>query len=81
MWWHPADQQWRGRGPGGQNFRIQQRTGIAGPETARTEGWVAGLQLARSARSKKQVSHLLGKLCATNRTEAVTRARHLGLIP
>ena len=29
---------------------------------------------------KKHVSHLLGKLGATNRTEAVARARHLGLI-
>ncbi len=30
---------------------------------------------------KKHVSHVLGKLGATNRTEAVTRARELGLIP
>ena len=30
---------------------------------------------------KKHVSHILGKLCAANRTEAVTRARRLGLIP
>jgi LuxR family maltose regulon positive regulatory protein len=30
---------------------------------------------------KKHVSHLLGKLGAANRTEAVTRARQLGLIP
>jgi LuxR family maltose regulon positive regulatory protein len=30
---------------------------------------------------KKHVSHLLGKLGAGNRTEAVTRARELGLIP
>ena len=30
---------------------------------------------------KKHVSHLLGKLGAGNRTEAVTRARQLGLIP
>jgi LuxR family maltose regulon positive regulatory protein len=30
---------------------------------------------------KKHVSHVLGKLGATNRTEAVTRARDLGLIP
>ena len=30
---------------------------------------------------KKHVSHLLGKLGASNRTEAVTRARQLGLIP
>ncbi len=30
---------------------------------------------------KKQVSHVLGKLGAANRTEAVTRARELSLIP
>ena len=30
---------------------------------------------------KKHVSHLLGKLGAANRTEAVTRARQLGMIP
>jgi DNA-binding CsgD family transcriptional regulator len=30
---------------------------------------------------KKHVSHLLGKLGAENRTEAVTRARELGMIP
>ena len=30
---------------------------------------------------KKHVSHLLGKLGAANRTEAVARARALGLIP
>ena len=30
---------------------------------------------------KKHVSHLLGKLGAANRTEAVTRARDLGVIP
>ena len=30
---------------------------------------------------KKHVSHLLGKLGAANRTEAVARARELGLTP
>jgi LuxR family transcriptional regulator, maltose regulon positive regulatory protein len=30
---------------------------------------------------KKHVTHVLGKLGAANRTEAVARARHLGLIP
>jgi LuxR family maltose regulon positive regulatory protein len=30
---------------------------------------------------KKHISHVLGKLGAANRTEAVTRARQLGLIP
>ena len=79
--WHSADQRWRGRGPGGQNFRIQQRTGIAGPETARTRGVGGRVAAGQLGTVKKQVSHLLGKLCATNRTEAVTRARHLGLIP
>ena len=33
------------------------------------------------APTKKHVSHLLGKLGAANRTEAVTRARELGLTP
>jgi LuxR family maltose regulon positive regulatory protein len=30
---------------------------------------------------KKHVSHVLGKLGAANRSEAVARARDLGLIP
>jgi LuxR family transcriptional regulator, maltose regulon positive regulatory protein len=30
---------------------------------------------------KKHVTHVLAKLTATNRTEAVARARHLGLLP
>ena len=30
---------------------------------------------------KKHVGHVLGKLGAANRTEAVARARELGLIP
>ena len=30
---------------------------------------------------KKHVTHILGKLGAANRTEAVARARQLGLIP
>ena len=30
---------------------------------------------------EKHVSHVLGMLGAANRTEAVTRARQLGLIP
>ena len=30
---------------------------------------------------KKHVTHVLGKLGAANRTQAVTRARQLGLIP
>lgn len=31
--------------------------------------------------AKKHVSHVLGKLGAANRTQAVSRARELGLIP
>ncbi len=31
--------------------------------------------------AKKHVSHVLGKLGAANRTEAVARARQLGLMP
>jgi LuxR family maltose regulon positive regulatory protein len=30
---------------------------------------------------KKHITHLLGKLGAANRTEAVARAQQLGLIP
>jgi LuxR family maltose regulon positive regulatory protein len=30
---------------------------------------------------KKHVTHVLGKLGATNRTEAATKAQQLGLIP
>jgi ATP/maltotriose-dependent transcriptional regulator MalT len=35
----------------------------------------------RSTRSKRHVSHVLGKLGAANRTEAAAEARQLGLIP
>ena len=31
--------------------------------------------------AKKHVSHILAKLGAASRSEAVARARHLGLIP
>ena len=45
---------------------------------------VAGVVLTLDRREpliKKHVSHVLGKLGAANRTEAVTRACELSLIP
>ena len=42
---------------------------------------IAGQLVVTVDTVKKHVSHLLGKLGAANRTEAVTRARELGLIP
>jgi LuxR family maltose regulon positive regulatory protein len=42
---------------------------------------IAGQLVVTLDTVKKHVSHLLGKLGAANRTEAVTRARELGLIP
>jgi LuxR family maltose regulon positive regulatory protein len=42
---------------------------------------IAGQLVVTVDTVKKHVSHLLGKLGAANRTEAVTRARQLGLIP
>ena len=68
--------------------------GVAGTKVPQT-GWPlpgglgAGLLDQRIARElvvtldtvKKHVSHVLGKLGAANRTEAVTRARDLGVIP
>ena len=42
---------------------------------------IAGQLVVTLDTVKKHVSHLLGKLGAANRTEAVTRARQLGLIP
>jgi LuxR family maltose regulon positive regulatory protein len=65
-------------------------------ETRRVIGALRALGLAAGGRSnqaiasqlvvtldtaKKHVSHVLGKLGAANRTEAVTRARELSLIP
>ena len=43
--------------------------------------WIAAELVVSLDTVKKHVSHLLGKLGAANRTEAVTRARQLGLIP
>jgi len=42
---------------------------------------IAGQLVVTLDTVKKHVSHLLGKLGAANRTEAVTRARQFGLIP
>jgi LuxR family transcriptional regulator, maltose regulon positive regulatory protein len=42
---------------------------------------IAGQLVVTLATVKKHVSHVLGKLGAANRTEAVARARQLGLIP
>jgi hypothetical protein len=42
----------------------------------------AGEQIASPrVHGQKHVTHVLGKLGAANRTEAVARARDLGLIP
>ena len=42
---------------------------------------IAGQLVVTLDTVKKHVTHLLDKLGAANRTEAVTRARQLGLIP
>jgi ATP/maltotriose-dependent transcriptional regulator MalT len=42
---------------------------------------IAGELFVTLATVKKHVSHILAKLGAANRTEAVARARELGLIP
>ena len=42
---------------------------------------IAGQLVVTLDTAKKDVSHLLGKLGAANRTEAVTRARQLSLLP
>jgi LuxR family maltose regulon positive regulatory protein len=42
---------------------------------------IAGQLVVTLDTVKKHVSHILGKLGATNRTEAVSRARELSLIP
>ncbi len=67
--------------------------GIIEPLTARELEVLAMLAAGRSNQAiaahlvvaldtvKKHVSHVLGKLGAANRTEAVARARELGLIP
>ena len=42
---------------------------------------IAGQLVVTLNTVKKHVTHILGKLGAANRTEAVARARELGLIP
>jgi LuxR family maltose regulon positive regulatory protein len=49
--------------------------------TGRSNQAIAGQLVVTLDTVKKHVSHLLGKLGAANRTEAVARARELGLIP
>jgi len=53
----------------------------AGPDAGKSNQAIAGQLVVTLDTVKKHVSHLLGKLGATNRTEAVARARELGLIP
>ena len=67
--------------------------GIVEPLTSRELEVLALLAIGRSNQAiagqlvvtldtvKKHVSHIMDKLGAANRTEAVTRARELGLIP
>jgi hypothetical protein len=61
----------RRRGPHRQRHRDRR---AAGAGSRRASG-------GRPGHGEKHVSHLLGKLGAANRTQAVTRARQLGLIP
>jgi LuxR family maltose regulon positive regulatory protein len=49
--------------------------------TGRSNQAIAGQLVVTLDTVKKHVSHLLSKLGAANRTEAVTRARELGLLP
>ena len=42
---------------------------------------IAGQLVVTLDTVKKHVGHVLGKLGAANRTEAVARARELGLVP
>ena len=64
------------------------RTGFAGDRAQQQSPALTGSPNPRIAEElvtgnlvKKHVSQLLGKLGAVNLTEAVTRARQLGLIP
>ena len=70
-----------GAGPG--RAADQPRAGGAGrcwPQAGRTRPSPSELVVTLDT-VKKHVSHVLGKLGAANRTEAVARARELGLIP
>ena len=78
-----------GAGPGG----VTAVPGLVDPLTSRELEVLEMLAAGRSNQAiasqfvvtldtvKKHVSHVLAKLGAANRTEAVTRARELGLIP
>jgi LuxR family transcriptional regulator, maltose regulon positive regulatory protein len=65
---------------------VEQLTGrelevLGMPVAGRSNQAIAGQLVVTLDTVKKHVSHVLGKLGAANRTEAVTRARELGLIP
>ena len=60
--------------PAGLEIRVLLAAGMPNPRIA--DELVVSLDTV-----KRHVSHLLGKLGAANRTEAVTRARQLGLMP
>src|SRR5712691_2374997 len=83
----PSPKRKPGRAPGGaapglvdqltaRELDVLRLLAAGAPNSRIAEQLVVSLDTA-----KKHVSHLLGKLGAANRTEAVTRARELGLIP
>ena len=68
--------------PGPVEQQIARERGILVLLAAGTPNPAIAAQLVVSLDTvKKHVSHLLGKLGVASRTEAVTRARQLGLIP
>jgi LuxR family maltose regulon positive regulatory protein len=79
--------------PPGSGQRTAARSGLVEPLTGREVEVLEMLAAGRSNQAiadqfvvtldtvKKHVSHILGKLGAASRTEAVARARELGLIP
>ena len=68
--------------PAGQCERLGQRADGAGVIAAgKSNQRIAHDLVVALDTVKKHVTHVLGKLGATNRTEAVARARELGLIP
>ena len=69
-----------GRSPGTQTGRWPVRGGCASALGVLTEALTLDLVVALNT-VKKHVTHVLGKLGAPNRTEAVARARQVGLIP
>ena len=62
-------------GPSGPTLEVLGMLAAGKPNQAIADQLVVTLDTV-----KKHVSHLLGKLGAANRTEAVIRARELGLI-